>query len=38
MHWLVTGRSGMGKGAIMKSIIIPQWRRRGVKVAVLDPP
>lgn len=37
MHWLVTGRSGMGKGAIMKSIIIPQWRRRGVKVAVLDP-
>lgn len=37
MHWLVTGMSGRGKGALMKSIIIPDYRRRGIKVAVLDP-
>jgi len=37
MHWLVTGVSGGGKSRIMKQVIIPQWRRQGVKVAVLDP-
>lgn len=37
MHWLVTGMSGRGKGALMKSVIIPDYRRRGIKVAVLDP-
>lgn len=37
MHWLVTGISGAGKGLIMKRIMIPDLRRRGVRVAVLDP-
>jgi hypothetical protein len=37
MHWLVTGISGCGKSRIMKQVIIPNWRRQGVKVAVLDP-
>jgi hypothetical protein len=37
MHWAITGGTGMGKGVIMKRFIIPDHRRRGRKVAVLDP-
>lgn len=37
MHWLVTGNTGSGKGVVMKRFIIPDHRRRGRKVAVLDP-
>lgn len=37
MHWLVTGISGSGKSRVMKQVIIPDWKARGVKVAVLDP-
>ena len=37
MHNAVVGMSGCGKSRMMKEIIIPAWRQRGVPVMVLDP-
>lgn len=37
MHALVAGETGCGKSRMMRERIVPEWKRRGRPVVVLDP-